>query len=496
MSKPMIARLFFPTLLGLLTVLAVEARAQHVLTLDDALRIALDRSIGARRAREQLRASEASAEAARRSLYSTVDITLDAPAYSRTLLPQFNTETGRTEFFPLERLQWSSRLDINQPLIWTNSTLTLSGMLYRQDQKDDRPGGAFYRDYYTDLAVQLRQPLFVPNAQRMALRRARMDYEEALSEYQRATLDLRFDVTQRFYQLYAAQERSIIQEDRVRQEEESFTVGKRKYRAGLIAEVEALQFEVDLAAARNDLFSAQNALRAQANSFKHRIGLPLADSLRLLLSDTTVTAVMIDAVEALALARWTRTDVQRALNDIERGEMALDETRGSRRIRGDLLLSYGLNNNDEQFASLYNELRDTRRATLTVSIPVFDWGRHAQEVEAAEARLRSAQLTAEDLDMTVEREIGELIDRIASASRRADILLQSRVIAEIANDISTKRYEVGTIGSTELAQARARLLQARLGALEAVIDYHIALADLTRWTGMNFKTRERVTDTR
>ena len=141
-------------------------------------------------------------------------------------------------------------------------------------------------------------------------------------------------------------------------------------------------------------------------------------------------------------------------------------------------------------------MRDTRRATLTVSIPVFDWGRHAQEVEAAEARLRSAQLTAEDLDMTVEREIGELIDRIASASRRADILLQSRVIAEIANDISTKRYEVGTIGSTELAQARARLLQARLGALEAVIDYHIALADLTRWTGMNFKTRERVTDTR
>ena len=68
MNNATIARLFHPFLLCVFTVLAVEAQSQHVLTLDDALRIALDRSIGARRAREQLRASEASAEAARRSL--------------------------------------------------------------------------------------------------------------------------------------------------------------------------------------------------------------------------------------------------------------------------------------------------------------------------------------------------------------------------------------------------------------------------------------------
>ena len=472
----------------LLLAFAVPGTAQHRLTLDQALSQAFEYSYTARSAREQLRASEAAAEAARLALYSQVDLSFDLPDYSRTLLSQFNTSTGRNEFFPFERTQWSGRLDVTQPLVWTNSTVTLSGLVYQQQQKDFSPGGDLFRDWYTDLAIQLRQPLFVPNTQRIALRRAQIDFEEAMADYVRNTLDLRYTVTEQFYNVYAAQERMAIQRDRVRQEEETYTTGQRKYRAGLIAEVEALQFEVDLAAARNDLLSAENTLVSRANQFKILLGLPVQDSVFCLLSDTTVVPVLIDPVEAVERAKKTRVDLQRARNSIERGELDLEGVHARRSIRGDLFLSYGLNKNDADFSGLYNDLRDTRRAVLTVSVPVFDWGKHSQDVEAAEARLRSAQLAAENVELTIEREILDLIRSVESAARRAEVMRQSRVIADIANDISTRRYEVGTIGSTELAQARARLLQARLSALEAVIDYHLALADMARRTAYDFRT--------
>ncbi|MFZ1729280.1 MAG: TolC family protein [Bacteroidota bacterium] len=463
------------------------ASAQHILTLDDALAQAFEFSYTARSSREQMKASEAAAEAARLSLYSRVDLEFDAPDYSRMLVPQFNPNTGRNEFFPIERTQWSGRIDVNQPLVWTNSTITLSGLLYQQQQKDLSPDGEPFRDWYTDLAIQLRQPLFVPNTQRIALRTAEIDFEEAMADYVRNTLELRYTVTQQFYNLYAAQERLKIQEDRVRQEDESFTTGLRKYRAGLIAEVEALQFEVDLAAANNDLLSAQNTVISRANQFKILLGLPVADSIYTVLSDTSVAAVQIDPIEATERAKKTRVDLQRAKNNIERSELSLENVHAARSIRGDLFLSYGLNKNDAEFNGLYNDLRDTRRAVLTVSVPVFDWGKHGQDVEAAEARLRIAQLSAEDLELNLEREIIDLIRSIESASRRAEVLQKSRLIAEIANDISTKRYEVGTIGSTELAQARARLLQSRLTSLEAVIEYHLALADMARRTAYDFR---------
>lgn len=492
MNKPHRPRPAF-TLRGLIIILVCTLTAgvlpaqTHVLDLAESLDIAFERSYTARSSRQQLRASEAAAEAARLALYSSVDLEFDLPDYSRTLLSQFNTDTRRYQYFPFEQLQWSGRLMINQPLIWTNSTLALSGMLFRQDQRDRAPGGGFERDYYTDLAIQLRQPLFVPNTQRIALRRAEIDYEESMADFVRNTLELRYTVTRQFYTLYAAQQRVVIQEDRVRQAEESFTTAQRKFRAGLIAEVEALQFEVDLAAARNDLYSASNTLVSGENQFKILLGLPVSDSVHCLLRDTTVTMVPVDTGEAIARAKRTRVELQRAVNNIERSELSMEQIDAQRSIRGDLFISYGLNNNRPTFNGLYDDMRDTRRAAFTLSIPIFDWGKHARDLEAAEARLRDAELTAENLELTIEQEIIDLVRSLVSSARRADVLQKSRRIAEIANDISTKRYEVGTITSTELAQARSRLLQARLTALEAVIDYHLALADLTRRTAYDYR---------
>lgn len=481
---------FFGIIILTCTLLApVDTHAQHLLTLDDALNIAFDQSYTARSAREQLRTSEASAEAARKSLYSTVDLQFDLPDYNRTLVSEFNTDTRRFEYFPQELLQWSGRLNINQPLIWTNSTITLSGLLYRQDQTDSSPNGTFSRDYYTDMAIQFRQPLLVPNTQRIALRTAEIDYEEAKADFIRNTLDLRFRVTEQFYRLYADQQKVTIQEDRVRQEEVSYATATRKYKAGLIAEVEALQFEVDLAAAKNDLLSARNAYISRANAFKILLGVPIADSVHCLVTDTTIAQVLIDTEEAIARAKRTRVELQRAKNNIERSELSLEQTEANRSIRGDLFLSYGVNKYDVEFQGLYNDLRDTRRAVLTVSVPIFDWGKHAKDIEAAEARLRNARLSAENLELTIEQEIIDLVHSVESSARRAEVLLKSRLIADIANDISTKRYEVGTIGSTELAQARSRLLQAKLTALEAILDYYLALADLARRTAFDYRAQ-------
>ena len=471
---------------------ALHAQTNPVLTLDRCLFIAFERSYDAKSSREMLRGSRASAEAAERALYSTVDLNFDLPSYSRVLSEQFNPETRRNEYYAIENLQWTGSLRINQPIIWTNSTLSLSGLLYRRDQRDDAAGSEYFRNYYTDLAVQFRQPLLVPNTQAISLRRAELAYQEAKSEFIRNTLDLRYAVTDGFYRLYSAQQEVLIQRDRELQQELSYNTAQRKFNSGIIAEVDALQFEVDLSAARNDLLSAENTLLSRANSFKNLIGVSLTDSLSLALSDTSLIRVAIDEGIAIELAKKTRVDLQRARNNIERGELSLDEVRASRRVRGDLFLSYGLNNDATATDVLYSNMRDARQAVLSVSIPVFDWGRHGREIEAATANLEGARLTSENLEIAITRDIIDLLRSISSAVQRADLTRRSREIAEKAYDISIKRFESGMISSTDLSQTQARLLQARLSALQALIDYNLALADLTRRTAFDFKTGQAV----
>ncbi|MAT38638.1 MAG: hypothetical protein CL946_03435 [Ectothiorhodospiraceae bacterium] len=463
------------------------AWAQRVLTLEESIEIALDQSFEAKIAAAQLKSSEAAAEAARRSLYSTVDLSFDVPDYQRSLAAEFNPVTGRTEFYPLENLSWSGRLDIDQPLIWTNSTLTLSSSLYREDQSGESLEGGFFRQFFTNFSVIFRQPLFVPNTLGIALERAKIDYEEALAEYKRATLDLIYTVTERFYRLYSSQQTLAIQAERVRQQDAAYTTAQRKYNSGLIAEVDAMQFEVDLAAAKNDLLSSQNAVLSQANGFKLLLGLPLSSEIELVLEDTTFTTFAIDTEQAIGEAKRTRVDLQRARNNITRNKLTLEEVEAQRSIRGDLTLSYGFSNNEEAFERLYVDVRDTRGAMFTVSVPVFDWGKHAQEVQGAKARLQSAELSAQRTELVIEQEITDLVRRIESAEQRVEVLFRSQIVAQKAFEINTKRFESGTIGSLELAQSQARLLQAKLSALEALIDYNVAVADLTRKTAYDFK---------
>ncbi len=55
-------------------------------------------------------------------------------------------------------------------------------------------------------------------------------------------------------------------------------LAKKKYQAGLVPEVEALQMEVDLADSKIRLLSAQGVLGRSENAFKQLIGLELSDS--------------------------------------------------------------------------------------------------------------------------------------------------------------------------------------------------------------------------
>ncbi len=68
-----------------------------------------------------------------------------------------------------------------------------------------------------------------------------------------------------------------ITAEKVKQTEISYETALNKFKAGLIAEVEALQLEVDLATAKNELLNSTNNFDEEKNNFKLLIGIPLSN---------------------------------------------------------------------------------------------------------------------------------------------------------------------------------------------------------------------------
>ncbi len=195
--------------------LANLAFAQRVLTLKEAISIALEKSYSVKSADLALLSYRKSLEAAKLGLMTSVNMVFNVPSYSRTLSNQFNPLTGTEQFFNYGFTTYEGQLYFTQPIIFTNGAFTLTGDLWKRSQFSSEQ--QIPTDYYSNLSLSFEQPLFAFNTLKANLTRAEINLEKAERNYLIASNDIVYNVTAGFYQLYRAKENVEIARERVKQ---------------------------------------------------------------------------------------------------------------------------------------------------------------------------------------------------------------------------------------------------------------------------------------
>ncbi|OIP58764.1 MAG: hypothetical protein AUK34_08670 [Ignavibacteria bacterium CG2_30_36_16] len=453
--------------------------AQRVLTLDEAVSIALKESYGIKSAEYSLISSQKNLEAAKLGLRTSIDMEFDVPRYSRTLASQFNPSTGTEQFFEIGYTTFESRLMFTQPIVYTNGTFSLVGSMWRRDQfsaQQDIP-----IDYYSNISLRLRQPLFTFNTQSANLTRAEVNMQKSQRNYTRSEKEMIYNVTAAFFQLYQAKKNVEIVKEEVNQVQTSYNTAQNKFKAGLVAEVEALQLEIDLAESKNKLLNAERTFEELKDNFKLLIGLDLSEQFDVaaLLEYSPVTINLDEAVEH---ALNKRTELLNTAADINLNSLTVDEVDSRGNISALITANYGINKNDNVFREVFRDFSEDRSVALTLQVPVLDWGRNSREVESAEANLNLTRLNYINQKQQIEKEIIAVVNKIESAKARVEVLSKSVELAKKSYEISLARFEAGTITSFDLSQMQLRLTNAKTNSLNALIDYKLALADLSRKT--------------
>lgn len=457
--------------------------AQKVLTLKDALNIALSKSYSIKSAELALLSSQKTLEATKLGLMTSINMDLNIPSYSRTLSNEFNPLTGTQQFFDYGFTTYETRLYFTQPIVFTNGTFTLTGDLWKRAQFSS--GQQIPEDYYSNVSLSLQQPLFTFNTLKANLDRAEINFEKAQRNYTSASKDIVYNVTAAFYNLYQARENVKIAGEKVKQTESSYQTAENKLKAGLIAEVEAMQLEVDLASSKNDLLNAQRNYEEAENDFKLLIGLKLSDTIDVS-AELEYNPIKINFKEAINYALANRSELKNSEADIELSKMSVEEINSQRNISAMISANYGINKDDNRFQDIFRQFDGSRSVTFTVHVPVLDWGENKRQVEAAEANMSLDKLSYENQKEEIKKEIIEIVDRINSAKARIETLSKSVQLAQKSFDISRQRFQAGTITSFELQQIQLRLTDAKTNSLNALIDYKLAVADLNRKTLHDF----------
>ena len=477
-----------------------------VLTLQQAIEYALQRSFNVKFLGLSLEAARQNLIARKGNFKTNAQLRLDSPSLNEQLL-SIEVANGLPSYSTRGTLRFAGALDINQPLP-TNGIFTLSSQLYQQNVSTLLAANELKRkDFLTSVGLRLSQPLFTINTLKLGFEEANLNYERASGQIRRNELEVIYNVTQTFFGLYSAIRALEIAREDMKQQEEAYNLASKKFSAGLIPEVEALQTEVDLAQSRNRVYSAESALNRQEDVFKQTIGMALAEKIAVF-TQVEFKPFAIDLEKALAHGLQNRSEIREQAIDKRLQEIELKRTDARSELKAELSGYYDLTGisdatlpydtgTRELFRSSWNDLKDrpkNRGVLFSVTMPLWDSGVNGAEVSAAKARLDQSALSLDNERITVEREIKDVVARVREAENRLGVLEKSQKLAERSYEISLARFDNGDVTAQELALDRNRLTQARSAYLDAYIDYQTAVADLKRKTLYDFENNRSLVE--
>ena len=484
--------------LGILLTAFTAKADTYLLTLQESIELAKEKSYTMRNLKEELKIAEYNLKSATSSLKTHIDFSLTMPEFNQTVRTWDDT-TG-VSFYSVKRMDYGGMITVNQPLITNGNIYWETGLNSYDDFYNQDRSATF------NTRLRLRQPIdafYGYNAIRSSLKSARLDHERTSKSLRREELNLEYRVSSSYYNLLSLQRSTEIAKLDYERQAEANEIAQNKYASGLIREVDALQMEVDLAEAQNSYEMALINQESALNSFKELLGIELTDSV-VLKDDLRYTIVTVDADRAVEYALKNRTELRERDIAIEQQEMSIRQRKAEGMVRGyfdayvqktgtsmgNLGTTYG--NTIQNSASDFMDRPVNYGVGVTLSVPLLDWGENKARVRAAEARQRQNYLAKEELERSIETEIRNSVAQLNNNLKRLQLLEKNVTIAEKSFAITLQRFTDGDIDSQTLALERNRLNSAYRNHLSAYIAYQLSLADIMRKTLYDFEKGEGI----
>lgn len=477
--------------------LQAQEDSLYVLTLDDCIAIAKDRSYTMQTLREDLKIAEYNLKWATSRLKTHIDMRLTIPQFDDEIV-QWKDSTG-ISFYSSKMLNTSGTLTVNQPLPTDGRIFLEAGMNSYNDFTYNQ------RSSSLSTVIGFSQPLDIIygySSIRTDLKKAQLNYERTSKSLKRDELDLVYNVSSQYYNLLALQRQVEIARLDLERQTEAYEMSKNKFSAGLIREVDALQMEVELVAAQNSYDMALLNQNSALKLFKNLIGLEADEPVKLD-TDLRYNAVFVDADVAVRYALDNRLEIRDYEIQIEEQKLGIKQQKVQGRVRGsidayvrkmgvsnpntDFNMGSSLKESYENFINFNDSYRPNYGVGFTVTVPILDWGENRALVRAAEARLKQTELARSNQLQYIETEVRNLVEQLNNSLRRLQLLEKNVTVAEKSFAITLQRYSDGDIDSQALALERNRLNNAYLSHLSAYTTYQLTLADLMRKTFYDFE---------
>ena len=321
-------------------------------------------------------------------------------------------------------------------------------------------------------------PIFTGGNLSGQIKRAKANYQYNEVGVQRTYNEMRSTVTNGYFNMLQADNMQKLSAESVTRLEDHLKNVQAQYDVGVVAKVDVLRSQVELANAKQTLIQAENSYQVAEANMNKIVGLPMDTNLKL---DNLLVYNAYDKNmdECLAYAAEHRPELMQAKYGVDAAKGALMVARSGHMPQVAASASQAWSDTNWP-----GDENGNWGVGVNVTLNVFDTGVTLSKIHGAEADLKKAQETYRDTVDSVNLDVRSNYLGLREAEKR---ISTTKLAVEQADEdyrIAQLRYMSGVGTNTDVLDAQVALTQAKTNYTQALYDYNTSKTALETSIGV------------
>ena len=452
---------------------ADSSQTRTVITLDEALKIALSENASVQVADKEIERTGYAKKGTYASLFPQIDLT---GSFQRTIKKQVMYMDVDMSSFMGGGSSDGDGSDSGASDAGTDSGSSSSS-----------GGGIEVGRWNTwNAGVSANMPLI--NAQLWkSLKISGQEVELSVENARSSRLDMVTQVKQAFYAVLLAKEALTVYKDVYDNAVKNFEQTQMRYNAQKASELEFTRAKSTVANAVPNVYTAESSVILALWQLKAVMGVDLDQDIDVAgeLGDYA-DAMMTDSYSSDALSLDYNTTMRQLSIQAEQLAETVKLQKYAYIPTLSLGFSFSMNAMTNDFKFSDYKWTPYSYVGLSLNIPIFSGGKRYNDVRQAKVQASELAIQASDTERQLKIAIRQYLNTMETKIKSYAAAEDGVETAQKAYDIATQSYNVGRSTITELNDAQLALTQAKLSVSQSVYDYVVAKSNLEKILGHDF----------
>lgn len=428
-------------------------------------------------------------------------------SYKAARLPSLSLNLTPAQYYRYITQRYDSQADIDvyreQQMFSATAGLSLV-------QNFDLLGGTFYVDTQLDylrnfgdvnstqfstvpFRIGYQQDLLGFNAFRWDRKIEPLKFEKVKKQFIYNSESVSEEAVNYFFSLAMAQADYRLAEENLTTADTLYAIGEQRQKIAAISQADLLTLKLDKVNARNTLKNAEITRKRAMSALATFLNLDKNTYIEIDLPSRP-RYVDIPTDRALLLAKENNPTYLEQRQNVLEAEREVDRTKKESRFNASVNASVGFNQVADNLGAAYRNLLQQDLVSLTVSIPLVDWGVRKGKYNMARNNLNVVKIAARQEEISLEEDVMMTVsdfnvqqDLIASASEALDL-------AELAYDQTRRRFIIGKADISSLTLSLNRQQEAQKNYIQALQNYWLNYYKIRKLTLHDFESGMSLSD--